>query len=94
MDSTDGNGLRDLVRFAVMALVVTAIVKELRTSGDQREGHGKVGPVPYDFRRPTFDRLKARLWSPNRALVQPQVFGVGWTLNLGRLLQVLRASRS
>jgi hypothetical protein len=30
-------------------------------------------------------RVRQRLWSPQEPLVQPRVFGVGWTVNVGRL---------
>lgn len=44
------------------------------------------GRVPYDLERPTLHKLRETLWNPqsDRILV-PQVFGVGWTLNLAAL---------
>jgi len=33
-------------------------------------------------------RVRERMWAPDDPhLVMPQVFGVGWTVNLGRLLE-------
>jgi hypothetical protein len=44
------------------------------------------GTVPYDFRPPTLQRARDTWWNPNDdAIVKPQAFGVGWTLNLAAL---------
>ena len=37
--------------------------------------------IPYDWRRPTIQRIKARLWHPGGPLFTPKVFGWGYTLN-------------
>jgi hypothetical protein len=84
-----------LVQAVAISVVVTALVQELRKPPATRTWHGTVaGVVPYDFRMPTVDRAKERFWAPQdpRILV-PQVFGVGWTLNLGRLIALLRHHR-
>lgn len=91
MESSGNNRFLGLVRLAVLALSATAIVKELRKPAGQREWTGQVGPVPYDFRRPTLERVRSRLWSPEAPLLQPQPFGLGWTVNLGRLVASLRS---
>lgn len=81
-----------LVRLLAAGLAVAAVVKELRLPPERRTWHGTVaGFVPYEFRRPTLARVRERLWSPQGALVQPHVFGVGWTLNLGRLVALVRS---
>jgi hypothetical protein len=44
--------------------------------------------VPYDWRRPTIERYKSRLWNPaDPRLVVPRAFGWGWDLNFARLLR-------
>ncbi len=88
-----GDGLRSLLRLVGMAAAVTAVVKELRTPADRRQWHGALfGVVPYDFRLPTLDRLRAKAWNPDSdRLLNPAVFGVGWTLNLGRLVRLVRS---
>ena len=49
--------------------------------------------MPYDFRMPTVERVKERMWNPSTStLIDPRVFGVGWTLNLGRLVELVRAA--
>jgi hypothetical protein len=48
---------------------------------------GKLGGVvPYDFDRPSVQKLRDTWWNPgsDRILV-PQAFGVGWTVNLAAL---------
>ena len=74
-------------------LLVAALGKELSKPATERTWTGKVlSFVPYDFRRPTFARLQERLWSPeNPQVMTPQVFGVGWTVNFGRVMSLLRA---
>lgn len=77
------------VRVLGVGLAAAAIVKELRKPRGERTWHGEiVGFVPYDFRLPTLERLKSSVWNPDSSQVfTPQVFGVGWSLNLGRLLR-------
>jgi hypothetical protein len=52
--------------------------------------HGALlGVVPYDFRVPTLDRAKERTWNPHSArILTPTTFGVGWSVNLGRLARL------
>ena len=80
------------VRLVAIGLVVAAVVKELRTPADQRTWHGVVaGFVPYEFRVPTLDRMRERWWNPhNEHLLVPHVFGVGWTLNVGRVVSLVQ----
>jgi hypothetical protein len=43
--------------------------------------------IPYDWRRPTVVRAKARWWNPgDPRLFTPKVFGWGWDINLARLV--------
>jgi len=81
------HGLRDLVRLIGLALLIASLVRELRLPKDKRTWHGVVfGKVPYDLRRPTFERLRATSWNPrNSHMVVPTAFGVGWTVNLAAL---------
>ena len=81
-----------LVRLVTIGLAAAAVVKELRTPTSERQWHGTVaGFVPYDFRAPTVDRFKERLWAPDdEHLITPQPFGVGWTVNVGRVVALVR----
>lgn len=84
-------GLRELVRLVTFGLAVAAVVKELRQPPEDRTWHGQVaGRVPYDFRLPTLDRAKDRMWNPEGDLIGPHVFGVGWSVNFGRLFALAR----
>ena len=83
--------LQKLIKLVTLALAAAAVVKELRTAPEEREWHGTLGFVPYDFRLPTFDRFKERMWNPQADhLISPRVFGVGWTLNTGKVVALVR----
>ena len=86
---------RKLGRLVGLGLTAAAIVTERRKPPEEREWHGRLGGiVPYDFRRPTVERAKASLWDPDSSrLITPQVFGVGWTLNLGRVVRLVQDRR-
>lgn len=84
-----------LLRLVALGLVVAAVAKEWRLPADERTWHGTVaGFVPYEFRPVTPERLKERLWSPEGDLVGPHVFGVGWSVNVGRLVRLVQERRS
>src|ERR1041385_7435581 len=80
--------LRGVVRAVGLALLGAAVVKELRMPAAERTWHGRLwGRVPYEFRRPTMERARQSLWAPERGMFTETVFGVGWTLNLARIVQ-------
>jgi hypothetical protein len=85
-------GIQAVFRLVMLGLAVAAIVKELRTPAEQRTWNGVVaGFVPYDFRRPTLDRFRERVWNPQgEHLIGPRVFGVGWTVNVGKVVALIR----
>jgi hypothetical protein len=86
------DGLRKLIKWTAIALAVMAIVEQLRRPSEERTWEGTVvGFVPYDFRPPTIERARSRWWNPDEPrLFVPQVFGVGWTINLARLVGLVR----
>jgi hypothetical protein len=48
--------------------------------------YGEVLGVPYDFRRPTWSRVKERMWNPDdERLITPRDFGIGWSVNFYQL---------
>ena len=50
--------------------------------------------MPYDWRRPTWPRLRQRVWNPaDRRLLTPKSFGWGYDLNLFELLARLKIVR-
>jgi hypothetical protein len=45
-----------------------------------------LGIIPYDFERPSLRKVRDRMWNTGSDdILVPQVFGVGWTLNLAAL---------
>jgi len=85
------NGLKPLKLLAA-ALVIAALIKELRLPKEDRTWHGALADfVPYDFRKPTVDRFKHTLWNPEGSIVVGRPFGVGWTLNLGAIVAKVRS---
>jgi hypothetical protein len=86
-------GLRRLLRVAVVGLFVAAVATELSKPEDERTWHGKVGGVvPYDFRPPTWERIRAAYWNPESdRLFSDRVFGVGWAVNLYQAKRLLES---
>lgn len=74
---------------AGVGLVAAAVGTELLKPRRKRTWHGRLaGVVPYDFRRPTRRRVKARWWNPDDPrILTPRAFGVGWDVNVGRLVR-------
>jgi hypothetical protein len=85
-------GLRGIITAVSAALALVAVVKEMRKPPEQRTWHGTVASVvPYDFRFPTLARIRERMWAPESShIVSPRAFGVGWTLNVGRVVAMAR----
>ena len=86
-------GVRRLFRLAAVALVVGALATELSKPEAERTWHGRViGVVPYDFRPPTWERIRSAYWNPQSdSLFSDRVFGVGWAINLHRAKTLLEA---
>src|SRR5438309_1914047 len=70
--------IRRLVRFVTFGLVVAAVANELTKPAAERTWHGKVfDAVPYDFRPPTWQRIRDAYWNPESdRLFSDPVFGV------------------
>lgn len=80
---------KDLWRLILLIIGIVAIVQELRKPAEERTWHGAVaGFVPYDFRKPTKERLVATYWNPKGPLVSGKVWGVGWAPNLGAVTRL------
>lgn len=70
------------------ALTVGAVVYAIRSGRPV----GRFLGMPYDFRAPTIDRVKGRLWNKDDdRIFMPSVFGVGWSLNFFRVIEKFRA---
>ncbi len=72
-----------------LLLVALAIGNELLKPTTERTWHDRLfGVLPYDFRVPTWARVKQSLWNPqSERIFVPQVFGIGWSINVGSLLK-------
>jgi len=77
-------GFRRLFRLVAFGLVAAAIATELSKPESERTWHGRVvGVVPYDFRPPSWQRIRDAYWNPESdQLFSDRVFGVGWAVNL------------
>ena len=79
--------MRDLMKMfqaLAWAALVAAIYQELKKPPEERTWHGKVaGAIPYDFRAPTIDRIRAAYWDPESdRIFSDKVIGVGWAVNV------------
>lgn len=84
------NPAKKLAIAAAATATALAILDQLVRDPEYRTWYGDVFGVPYDFRPPTLDRVQRAVWSPDDPrLLTPHVFGVGWTLNAGRLYSLL-----
>ena len=89
-------GLKRLARWVGIGLFVAAVATELSKPEDEREWHGELaGFVPYDLRPPTLSRLKASWWAPDDPrLFTDRTFGVGWAVNLARVVELAQKARA
>jgi hypothetical protein len=72
------------IKVLAAALVVAALIRELRLPQEERTWHGLLGGfVPYDFRPPSWERVRSTFWNPEGPVIVGRVFGVGWTVNVG-----------
>jgi len=82
----DDARIKRVMRVLWLSLVGAAIADAVRN--DRR--HGVLfGFVPYDFRMPTVERAREQTWNPaSPRILTPTTFGVGWTINLGRVARL------
>ncbi|HWD09497.1 MAG TPA: DUF5808 domain-containing protein [Actinomycetota bacterium] len=58
---------------------------------EPQQPEGKFHGLPYDFRKPTGERIKSRLWNAaDPRMFPPKSFGAGWTLNFYWLVHPLK----
>ncbi len=87
--------LKKLTVSALLLLVALALLDQLVRDPRYRDWHGSVLGVPYDFRLPNAARLQQSVWAPDDGrLLTPHLFGIGWTLNLGRLLRLIQTAQA
>ena len=76
----------------VISLAMTTEVdvdEKPESSGET--GSGEFLGAPYDWRRPTAERARSRLWNEDDPrLFPPKIFGWGWTVNFYWCVHPLR----
>jgi hypothetical protein len=72
------------IRLLFWGTIAAAVYQELKKPPALRTWHGRVGGlVPYDFRVPTFERIREAYWNPDSDRVfSDRVIGVGWAVNI------------
>ena len=82
--------IRSYVSLLFMLVTAAAMIEQLMKPTEERDWHGQILFVPYDFRPLTPARIRERWWNPeDPRLLTPHVFGAGWSLNLDRLKEML-----
>ncbi|HJX13452.1 MAG TPA: hypothetical protein VJ377_08000 [Dehalococcoidales bacterium] len=80
-----------LIQAAAITVTLAAVFQELEKPREERHWHGKLGFIPYDFRFPTVERLREAYWNPDSdRIFTPEVWGIGWGINLYALLEKMR----
>ncbi len=93
LPAQEGAELKYILNFRTLfvALTVGAAVYAVRSG----QPVGRFIGVPYDFRVPTADRIRDRLWNENDdRIFTPMVFGAGWSINFFRLVEKFRADNA
>lgn len=87
------NDLVKMLRSLIWLTLFGALYQELRRPPEERTWNGKVlGVIPYDFRVPTFQRLREAYWDPGTdRIFSDHVFGVGWAVNIPVAIRRLNA---
>ena len=63
--------------------VVIAITQQLQRPLEERTWYGKISGIPYDFRLPTVERIRAAFWNKDTSQIfLSQAFGIGWSINM------------
>ena len=85
------NDLAWLLRTLVLLAAAGAIYRELRLPPEERTWHGRLlGIVPYDFRIPSFSRIRDAYFNPSSdQILSPEPIGVGWAVNFAAVLRRL-----
>jgi len=80
-----------LIQATVITITLAAVCQELEKPKEERQWHGKVGLIPYDFRLPTIRRFKESYWNPDDSRIfTSEVFGIRWAINFYTLMEKLR----
>jgi hypothetical protein len=79
-----------LIAVGLGLVAIAAVKDQLGRPAESRTWHGRIAGVPYDFRPPSMERARAKVWDEtNPSLLAPTLFGIGWSINLYRLAHPL-----
>ena len=80
-----------LAQAAAITVTMVALCQEMEKPKEERQWHGKVGFIPYDFRLPTLARLRECYWNTEETRIfTDKAVGIGWGINIHALLEKLR----
>ncbi len=86
--------LKKIVQLVVLLVLVQALREQLEREPAERTWRGQIGPVPYDFRVPTLDRVLDAYWNPDsQRLFTDKVVGIGWAINFAQLWRIANELR-
>lgn len=80
-----------LIQATVITVTVAAVCQEMEKPKEERQWHGKVGFIPYDFRLPTLQRIREAYWNTeDTRIFTSKAIGIGWGINFFALLEKMR----
>ncbi len=83
-------GIRNAIKAVTGILTLGAMIYAFRS----KRSHGTFLKVPFDFRLPTWQRIKKQFWDPeDERIFTPRVFGVGWAINVHQVWKRLNGTR-
>ena len=78
-----GNSTNFIFGILTLIYVGVAITQQLQRPPEERTWYGTIAGIPYDFRLPTGDRIRAAYWNKDTPKIfLPQAFGIGWAINM------------
>jgi Family of unknown function (DUF5808) len=77
------NPLNFIFGILTLIYVAIAITQQFQRPPQERTWYGQIAGIPYDFRIPTVERIRATFWNKDTSrILLPKVFGIGWDMNL------------
>ncbi len=74
------------LKTAIFLFTVATVACSIRS----KKSHGRFLGVPFDWRVPSLNKVRQKLWNPtDDRLFTPTTFGIGWVPNAHQLLQRL-----
>src|SRR2546421_9133239 len=81
------NPINIIFSIVFLIYVAIAITQQVQRSSEERTWYGKIAGIPYDFRLPTVERIRATFWNKDTSKIfLPHAFGIGWSINMYPIL--------